>query len=228
MEWSWNVTDLVVGGVLLFGIVGGMIKGFTWQVVRLVFLAIAILVSGHFCAPIGEWFGQVTGEKLSFAMNKGIAYSVLFGAIYLGSLPLAFLLRSGIAKLKLKSYDRALGSALGLLKSTAVAYVALLLILFFGPRILSDENRLEQSVRTSYAYSAVSWANPTLEGLLPEEFHERVRVLGEEVDRKINENRQRRGEPERQPRAADSSGVGSRIEPGSAAPAEGETPPRGD
>ena len=63
-DWSWNVVDLVVLGVLLFGLVGGFLKGFTWQIVRLAFLGLAIFLSLRFCDALGVRIGDLTRHRM--------------------------------------------------------------------------------------------------------------------------------------------------------------------
>lgn len=188
-EWNWNLVDLVILALILFGIVGGFLKGFTWQVVRLSFLVLAFFLAFRFCVPVGEWVGKLTRDRMNPTVNKSLAYAVIFGFTYLGSWPLAILLRKGIAKLQLRSYDRMVGAMLGFFKTTAVAYVLLLIVLFFAPRVLSEENRIEDLVERSIAYRVVSEVNPTLSGLLPPEFHDRVNEVRDQIARKIDEVR---------------------------------------
>ncbi len=186
-EWNWNLVDLAILALILFGIVGGFLKGFTWQVVRLSFLVLAFFLAFRFCVPVGDWVGKLTRDRMNPTVNKSFAYAVIFGFTYLGSWPLAILLRKGIAKLQLRSYDRMIGAMLGFFKTTAVAYVLLLIVLFFAPRVLSEENRLEDIVERSIAYRVVSEVNPTLSGLLPPEFHARVNEVRDQIARKIDE-----------------------------------------
>ena len=190
-DWNWNFVDLAVLGILLFGLVGGFMKGFTWQIVRLLFLALAIFLSMRFCDPLGVRIGDLTRHRMNPGMDKSLAYVLIFGVTYFGSLPLAFLLRSGIAKLKLKSYDRMVGGMLGCVKAAAVAYVLLLIVIFFAPRVLSEENRLESTVRNSFSYEALAWAHPKVSRVFPEEFHEKIGELADKVERKIDRNRER-------------------------------------
>lgn len=214
-DWNWNLVDLVVLGLLLFGLVGGFLKGFTWQIVRLAFLVLAIFLAVRFCEPLGVRIGDLTRHRMNPSVDKSLAYAVIFGFVYLGSLPLAYLLRSGIAKLKLKSYDRMIGGMLGSVKAATVAYIGLLLVIFFAPRVLSEENQLESLVRDSYSYEAVSWAHPKVSRMFPEEFHEKVGELAEKIQRKID---RKRGKP------AEESGIDADESAGDpAAPPYGDT-----
>ena len=185
-EWTWNPVDLTVLVVLAFGLIGGIVKGFTWQVVRLAFLVGAFWGAARFSVPVGKLIGSITGERVDDSIERGVAYTLLFAGIYLGSIPIALWLRSGIGKLKLRSYDRMVGGLLGVAKSTAVAYVALLLVIYMAPRVLSSESRLEATVRSSLAYVAVTHAHPAVAGIFPPEFHQRVAEFRTRVEDRLD------------------------------------------
>jgi len=187
-SYQWNFVDLAVLALLLIGLIGGFVKGFTWQIVRLAFLVLAFFLSGRYAERLGAWMGEVTGQRIQESVQTGVAYALVFAGVYLGSWPLAYLLRSGIEKLRLQSFDRVLGGLLGSVKAAAVSYVLVLCVIYFAPRLAQD-SAFEKEVLRSIAYELVSEMNPTLSGLLPEEFHERVEKLRERVEEEIDERR---------------------------------------
>jgi len=175
----WNIVDLLFGIWILFHLVGGLAKGFTWQLVRLVFLIAGFVVAHEYCGHLSLGLRDLTNGKLEPPVDRVLAFSLIFIAVYLGSWPIAALLRAVMSKLELRSFDRFLGGILGVVKGALVSYVAFLILAFFVPRAYPDGSRLEVQLRGSYSFAAVRSVDPVVREVFPGEFHAVLEDLGQ-------------------------------------------------
>jgi membrane protein required for colicin V production len=181
-----NFVDLAFALIVLLSLVGGVLRGFTWQLVRIVFLVLAFVLANEYCAWMASQIRQVTHDGIGSPVDKGLAFVLIFSAVYLGSWPLASLLRSAIEKMKLKSFDRLLGACLGIFKGAAIGYVLFLVLAFLVPKAYPGGSRVEEQLVRSYSFVGVSRVDPVVRGLLPDEFHAMVAELADRVDDAID------------------------------------------
>lgn len=117
-----EIVDLVAAGVLLFFVILGIFKGFTFQVVRITTFLVALAVAKNYAGssdPLDEsglshqlmnWFpGQLDNKNIAVY----IAFFLIFIGIFIVGTLLAFMLRALLKRLELRAYDKVLGGALG-------------------------------------------------------------------------------------------------------------------
>jgi membrane protein required for colicin V production len=151
--------DIIALGIILFFMVLGLIKGFTFQVVRLITLLVALAVAkgyagstaagdeSGFAPHLMNWFpNQLEGQK---ELAVYVAFFIIFVGIFILGTLLAFLLRSLLNRLELRAYDKVLGGLLGILVG-AVCVVTLVSLLALFSSQQEDSNYIEK-LNNSYA-----------------------------------------------------------------------------
>jgi len=177
--------DIVALGILLFFMVLGLFKGFTFQVVRLITLLAALFLAKRYAgstvqgdetgfAPyLMNWFpNQLGGEK---QMAVYIAFFIIFiGVFILGTL-LAFLLRTLLKRLELRAYDKLLGGMLGVLVGAVIVVTLVgVLALFSSPK--SDSNYIEK-LNNSYALKLSAEAIIFAKPFFPEDLRDELEAI---------------------------------------------------
>ena len=169
-----NALDIICALVVVFHLIIGAVKGATWQVMR-----IASIVLGFWCAShYAESFLNAWPESL---MKPDETYGIyvakvaLFLSVYLAFFFLTHLLKSIIDKIKLGSWDRTLGAALGAVKGAAICSLVLYLQ-FIDPirAIPSVHDQLngnaEEDIRASHANDLfLRYVEPKVKEVLPTE-----------------------------------------------------------
>lgn len=135
--------DLIALGVIAFFFVLGLIKGFTFQVVRLITVLLALALANRFAVktePGGRagladylisWFPNQfqTNEQMAIY----IAFFLIFVGIFILGTLLAFLLRALLKRLELRAYDRLLGGFLGVAVGAVCVIVVVSCFVFLSP-----------------------------------------------------------------------------------------------
>lgn len=127
----------------------------------------ALVLARLFSTDLATWIEAETA--VSGTAARALAwFAILLGTFLVGTL-LAHLLRGGLAKLKLQSYDRLLGGAFGAAKGVAILVVAVLLLSQLrGAAALQDA--LARSHTARYSAIVVTKVTP----LFPQEVREDV------------------------------------------------------
>ena len=110
-----NWMDLVIISLLALGVGLGVRAGFIWTLGKLVALVAAVIATAWFHEPVGRYLASTmanqTGARL---LSYSLTFALAYGAVYL----LTWLLEWRVRKVKaLKLTDRALGGAIGLVKT---------------------------------------------------------------------------------------------------------------
>jgi membrane protein required for colicin V production len=127
MHWL-DIALLVVLGI---GAILGARSGLLWQVARLVTLGAAL----YLCIYGHELVTSLLApflDSTSTLLAPGLAYVLTFLAVFLTGHGITLLLQHVLRASKLKTLDRLLGGALGLVKATLLAGVVLLMMAFFA------------------------------------------------------------------------------------------------
>jgi membrane protein required for colicin V production len=167
---TWNWIDVVLLLVILSSCIAGIVKGFAWQVVRILFLFFGILLAKAYAEPLGLQLRPLLGERGSPPADKYVAYAILFLAVYVASLGIAFGIRTAIDQMKLSSFDRLLGGVIGLTKGILFGYAAFLFIAVAR----AEDSPLGRSLRESQSARIVAGMDTIVHPLFPPEFHERI------------------------------------------------------
>jgi membrane protein required for colicin V production len=127
MHWL-DIALLVVLGI---GAILGARSGLLWQVARLVTLGAAL----YLCIYGHELVTSLLApflDSTSTLLAPGLAYVLTFLAVFLTGHGITLLLQHVLRASKLKTLDRFLGGALGLVKATLLSGVVLLAMAFFA------------------------------------------------------------------------------------------------
>ncbi|MHC4943390.1 MAG: CvpA family protein, partial [Planctomycetota bacterium] len=158
--------DIIALGVLIFFMILGLMKGFAFQVIRLITFVVALLLAKNFAGSADipttpleedaarssvsfyliEWFpNQFEGNR---EIAVYVAYFLIFVTVFILGTLLGFLLRALLKRLELRSYDRILGGVLG----TVVGAVCIVVVVsLFISGIPNAE--LTQKISESYAFN---------------------------------------------------------------------------
>lgn len=126
---------LVLVLVFVFGVVGA-IRGFAWQLLRLLSLVLAFWLAWHYGAEVGGWLGGV-GLDLDESARTLLAWVGIFASVYVVSFFLLRLTRPLIKKAQLGSADRTLGFLIGALKALALSAIGIQLLIM-GTAVFPD------------------------------------------------------------------------------------------
>ncbi|MBI1849607.1 MAG: CvpA family protein [Planctomycetes bacterium] len=167
---GWNWIDIVLILLILASVIAGFVKGFAWQVIRLLFLFFGILLAKAYAEPLGVQLRPLLGSNGRPPADRYVAYAILLTVIYVSSLGLAFGIRTAVEKMKLSSFDRLLGGVLGLLKGILVAYAAFV----FVAVVKADDTTIGRALRDSQSARVVAGIDTIVHPLFPPEFHDQI------------------------------------------------------
>lgn len=144
---NWTDTVILIAAVAVF--VLGLVKGFVWQVTRLITIIGGCVLANRYSGDLAPTVRRVF-PSLEQPVDRYIAYFLIFvGVAILVSL-LAYLLRHVIESLQLGTYDRVFGGALGLINGAVVLMLVVLGLGALAERdILFEEKAFRETVQAS-------------------------------------------------------------------------------
>lgn len=146
-----NTLDILIIVVLAFNAILGAVRGAAWQVLRLASIFLGVWGAWRY----GSEFLELFPDSLGISEDYGIyvARVVLFLSIYLIMFGVTNLIRSFIQKVKLGSYDRALGAVFGTAKGALLCCIVLYLQLTPVGEMQVVKDQLHGNPETSIAPS---------------------------------------------------------------------------
>lgn len=126
----FNILDGIVGVILLFGLLGGLKRGLSGELSRVIGICAAVWAAWRFAQPVATW----AMDRLS--LNQDRSYLFSFLAILVASCALLWLVRLALRNLMefaFKGRIERIGGALAGLLRAAVVAAALVLMLQFAP-----------------------------------------------------------------------------------------------
>jgi len=179
-----NPVDWIVLLTLVFNLILGAIRGFFWQVLRILTLIAGIVLAGRFAEPVGGFLQRVF-SGLTAPYHRYSAYALVFFTVYLVLLLVTHLMRTMVRKLQLGGYDRFLGAIFGALKGAIFAYTILfLLLLFFHQREVPGTRppetmatRIARVIVTSRSWPILDGGARSVHGYLPQWLREKLLQL---------------------------------------------------
>lgn len=175
-----SLLDIVLGALLLIFLVRSIFRGLVREVISLVGLVTAVLLSAIFYNPlaaaIAHWFnmGSTPPEWLEPVAYGAILLLVILVFAYLGHL-LSKIIRKG----PFSGVDRLLGLAAGLVKGILVCYLLINLLLLLAPF------GVPTSLQRSWLQPKILQAGGYLVSLVPEQWtaslRERAAKLQEQM-----------------------------------------------
>ena len=166
MNFDWNLLDIIFIGITFISILIGILRGFIKELLSIIFLILAVVLSILFYKEAGLIFN-------SFINNPEVANFTGFIAVFIGTLIsgslITFFLRKVIVIGPLKFIDRLLGALFGFVRSALICSIILFGILAFPgdkKKIVSDSQFAPE------VYKVIK----VIMGYIPENFKKSVRV----------------------------------------------------
>lgn len=160
--------------LITFQAIMGLVRGFAWQLVRLATLIGALVLARLFADDVAVQIRE--HSSVEAPADSILAWFVILVGVFLAGTILAVVLRKMIAALRMQSYDRLLGLALGVVKGGAMVVVAILLLSQLrGASALQDA--LARSESAKIASRVVEQIGP----LFPESLREDIIRWREEM-----------------------------------------------
>lgn len=125
-----NWLDWLLGLTLVFTIAGGIMRGFTAQIIGLAASLIGLM--------LGIWFYGSAGAMFeSYVKTKGVAsflgfLVVFFGTLIVGAI-VSYAVRRAVKATGLGVVDRMLGGAFGMAKGVLIALAIVTVLIAFAP-----------------------------------------------------------------------------------------------
>lgn len=163
----------ILGGCVLFG----FWKGFAWQIASIASIVVSYLVARNFSGPVAEMIGADPVWSRFLAM-----FILFFGCAFAIWIVFGFV-RSTIDRLHLRTFDRQVGGALGLVKGVLLCII----ITLFSVSLLGDNVR--QAVCTSTSGNYVSRILAELRGVVPTEIRTYVGPYVDRFNQEMEEHR---------------------------------------
>ncbi len=166
MSGSLNLLDVFFFVIILGSIILGIIKGFIRELFSLAFFIIAVILSFLFYADLGDVF-------VKHIKNRDVANFAAFAAIFVVVLIVGSLVTYSLKKLfvigPLKSIDRILGGAFGLVRGILICG-----IFIFGLIVFPIHDKL---VKESQVCPYIMKTVDVFLNLLPENFREKIDIF---------------------------------------------------
>lgn len=175
-----GIFDLICLGILIFFFVLGLMKGFTFQVVRLVTFLVALFVGKRYAGSTegGEegtnlasylisWFPNQFSDNPDIAVY--VAFFLIFLAVFILGTLVAFLLRALLKRLELRSFDRLLGGLLGIVVGAVCITVVVSMIGSWLP-----DSDLKDHIRGSHTLNLSAKAMQYAKPFFPKELLDKI------------------------------------------------------
>ncbi len=166
MNFDWNLLDIIFVGITFISILIGILRGFIKELLSIIFLILAVVLSILFYKEAGLIFNN-------FISNPEVANFTGFIAVFIGTLIsgslITFFLRKVIVIGPLKFIDRLLGALFGFVRSALICSIIL-----FG--ILAFPGDKKQIVSDSQFAPEVYKVIKVIMGYIPENFKKSVSV----------------------------------------------------
>lgn len=173
-----NWLDWVLGLTLVFTIAGGIMRGFTAQIIGLAATLIGLM--------LGIWFYGSAGAMFqSYVSTKGVASFLGFLVVFFGTLiagaMVSFVVRRVVKASGLGVVDRLLGGVFGLAKGALIALAIVTVLTAFAPGAQSGE--APASITGSKVAPYVIEVSNVLSAAAPKEWKDEFRARYEAVRR---------------------------------------------
>jgi len=162
-----STPDTIVAIVCAVAAVRGALKGFVWQVVRLIGLVAALWGAGAWHERFGAWL-DANVSFIPGAAADWVAWFAIFLGLFLLATWFAWMARGALRKAKLSGVDRLFGfvagGALGLVLVTAG-------FLIWGSFVRSET--LKETLKDSVTVPLMAKVVDVVEPVLPSDVHRR-------------------------------------------------------
>ncbi len=166
MSFDWNLLDWIFIAITFFSILIGLIRGFVKELLSLIFLILAVVVSVLFYKDIGRGlFGFIDSSDLANFLGFVTGFTIILSFGFL----ITFFLKKLIIIGPIKSIDRLLGSVFGFFRAILICSIIVFAILAFpGDR----KNLIKNSQFSPYVFKAMK----VLMGFIPENLKKGISV----------------------------------------------------
>lgn len=127
---TFNIVDAIAGVVILVGVLGGIRRGLSGELARLIAAGVALFVAWKFAEPLADWVMQK--QPMSYARG----YAMAFVGIMAAALALTWLLRwmlRSVMEFAFKGRIERVGGALCALMRAGIVVSFVILLISLAP-----------------------------------------------------------------------------------------------
>jgi len=154
-----DVTDTLILLWLLGWLVLGLVKGFVWQIARLVTVVGGCVLAVQYAPGLARLSHRIF-PSIQEPADRYLSYFAIFLAVAVVVTFVAYLLRHVIERLKISSYDRLLGAVLGV-----VTGAVLMMVILVALSIAADNEIGLTQAQLKTAVQQSKLLPPTYEGV---------------------------------------------------------------
>ena len=166
---TYDVIMLVIVGL---SVLFGFLKGFAWQIASVAAFVVSYIVAITFHETVASYF-QMNEFVVMFILFIGTALAIWIGY---------GVVNKQIEQFQLKSFDRQIGALIGL----GTGVILCLVVTFFAVMLGEEMGR---KVVKSRSGEYITKVIHKLDGILPEEFQERVDPYLDKLDKELDDAR---------------------------------------
>ncbi len=175
--------DIVSLVIVVFFLVLGLFKGFTWQVLRIATILVGMAVANAFSHPFAKTLEGTFSSLEGKEYTNYISYFTIFLGVFIVGTIVAILFRKILKNLQLRTYNSLLGGVLGILTGGAIVTVIVLALL----TTLPDDSSIRGDIETSQSAKCSAWFIDKATPFIPAELREKVTKTVEKAVRELKE-----------------------------------------
>ncbi|MCK5781331.1 MAG: CvpA family protein [Flavobacteriales bacterium] len=160
---EYNYLDIIIGAVLVYGLVRGIMKGLIVEIASLLAIIIGVWGAIHFSDIVGDFLGAKFDWDEKYLSL--IAFSLTFIGLVITVSMIAKALTSVASVIALGWLNRLLGAIFGILKSALILSVVLTIVTQINGKI---EFIKEKTITDSILYKDVSMIAPSIFPMIKE------------------------------------------------------------
>ena len=183
-----GMIDLIALAVLILFLVRGLIKGFVSQLAGIVILVGGLGVARAAGPQIRSYVKSVLPDTAGADVDMYVAYFVAFIVFMIVVAIIAKLLKNVLSALRLQSYDRVLGGAVGLILGGAIVIVANVASVLFLPSII-DRDTMKSHMAKAHTPRLAAQAISEIDPLFPEEIRRKLDEFRDELESYLPEEK---------------------------------------
>ncbi len=152
-----NIIDIILGVILLYGLVRGFFRGFFAELASLVAFVLGIYIAVYFSHYISDYLVEKVAWNLRFVNLASFAITFILVVFVISLAGKFFTKVAGFAALGV--LNKLIGAGFGFIK---VAFVASVIIMFFGSTNENIKIVEEETIEQSILYAPIKTIAPVL------------------------------------------------------------------
>ena len=157
LAMQYNYLDIIIGGILIYGLIRGLMKGLIVEIASLLAIVIGIWGAIHFSGVVGDFLGHKFDWDEKYLSL--IAFSLTFVALVIAVSMIGKALTSIASVIALGWLNRLLGGIFGFAKSILILSIILTIVIQINSKV---EFIKESTIKDSILYEDVSKIAPAI------------------------------------------------------------------